>query len=70
MPCAGKKEDYNMVPEWLRYVCLVGEVWFIGESLVYVFKKAEFKSDCWWGWMTALVGWSCLLMSDIAALIK
>ena len=59
-----------MVPEWLKYVCLVGEVWFIGESLVYVFKKAEFKSDCWWGWMTALVGWSCLLMSDLAALIK
>ena len=51
----------------LKYVCVVLEVFLLADAGFHAYcdgKVARF------GWISAAVAWSCLLMTDLAVLIK
>lgn len=53
--------------EWLKYVCVVLEVFLLADAGFHAYHDGKIAR---FGWISAAVAWSCLLMTDLAVLIK
>ena len=53
--------------EWLKYVCVVLEVFLLADAVFHAYHDGKVAR---FGWISAAVAWFCLLMTDLAALIK